>query len=88
MPGCSLSWPPSLPRTRFATLVLPTTSACASASACRSRSPTHDLAPRCFALPDGGGGRGLHLVSTLTTAWGVEHQRGAKTVWAEVPVDA
>jgi anti-sigma regulatory factor (Ser/Thr protein kinase) len=38
--------------------------------------------------PDGDGGRGLHLVSALAMAWGVEHRSGAKTVWAEVPVDS
>jgi len=36
------------------------------------------------------GGRGLAIVDELATAWGVEHQRGMKVVWAEIdyPVPA
>ena len=37
--------------------------------------------------PVGSGGWGLQLVSTLAAAWGVEQQAGAKTVWAQLPVD-
>jgi signal transduction histidine kinase len=33
------------------------------------------------------GGRGLHIVSALATAWGVEHlEDGCKAVWAEVAI--
>ncbi|MEU8650091.1 ATP-binding SpoIIE family protein phosphatase [Streptomyces sp. NPDC048737] len=31
-------------------------------------------------------GRGLRLVATLADAWGVTYRRGAKTVWARLPV--
>ncbi len=34
--------------------------------------------------PVGSGGWGLQLVSTLASAWGVEQQAGAKTVWVEL----
>jgi anti-sigma regulatory factor (Ser/Thr protein kinase) len=30
-------------------------------------------------------GRGMRLVATLATAWGVDRQTGSKTVWFEVP---
>ncbi|MFF4830399.1 SpoIIE family protein phosphatase [Streptomyces sp. NPDC001315] len=32
-------------------------------------------------------GRGLRLVATLAEAWGVTYRRGAKTVWARLPVE-
>lgn len=32
-------------------------------------------------------GRGLRLVSTLTTAWGITYRTGAKTVWARLALD-
>jgi anti-sigma regulatory factor (Ser/Thr protein kinase) len=34
----------------------------------------------------GTGGRGLHIVSTLSRSWGVEIDEGRKAVWAEIPV--
>ncbi len=36
---------------------------------------------------DEDGGRGLHLVAALATAWGVEHHRETKTVWAEMTIN-
>jgi hypothetical protein len=35
-------------------------------------------------VPDESGGRGLHLVNVLSTAWGVIAGAGGKTVWAEL----
>ncbi|WTP57501.1 SpoIIE family protein phosphatase [Streptomyces phaeochromogenes] len=32
-------------------------------------------------------GRGLHLVSALSDAWGITYRTGVKTVWARLPVD-
>jgi anti-sigma regulatory factor (Ser/Thr protein kinase) len=32
-------------------------------------------------------GRGMRLVSTMATGWGVERQPDGKTVWFELPVD-
>ena len=32
-------------------------------------------------------GRGLRLVETLSTCWGIERQDDGKTIWFEVPVD-
>jgi anti-sigma regulatory factor (Ser/Thr protein kinase) len=32
-------------------------------------------------------GRGLVLVDHLSTAWGVAHHAGGKTVWAEIPCE-
>ncbi|MFI1483661.1 SpoIIE family protein phosphatase [Streptomyces sp. NPDC020747] len=32
-------------------------------------------------------GRGLHLVSALSEAWGITYRTGVKTVWARLPVD-
>lgn len=38
---------------------------------------------------DAEGGRGLHLVETLATRWGICHPRsGGKVVWAELPLPA
>ena len=34
--------------------------------------------------PDQNHGRGLLVVDALATRWGVDHQHGAKTVWADV----
>ncbi|MER5182120.1 SpoIIE family protein phosphatase [Streptomyces sp. NPDC002896] len=31
-------------------------------------------------------GRGLHLVSALSTSWGVTYRTGTKTVWARLPI--
>ncbi|WP_232789918.1 ATP-binding SpoIIE family protein phosphatase [Streptomyces jeddahensis] len=31
-------------------------------------------------------GRGLHLVSALSTSWGVTYRPGTKTVWARLPI--
>lgn len=36
---------------------------------------------------DGSGGFGLGLVSTLSSAWGVERGSHGTTVWLELPVD-
>lgn len=36
--------------------------------------------------PDRSGGRGLVLVARLAAAWGVQHYRDHKTVWAELTV--
>lgn len=33
------------------------------------------------------GGRGMHLVSALSTAWGVDPTADGKVVWAEIPCD-
>jgi anti-sigma regulatory factor (Ser/Thr protein kinase) len=33
-------------------------------------------------------GRGLHLVQSLSSSWGVEGRPEGKTVWFEVPTDA
>jgi hypothetical protein len=35
--------------------------------------------------PDSTTGRGMRLVDTLTTSWGVERHAGGKTMWFEVP---
>ncbi|MEV8633777.1 ATP-binding protein [Streptosporangium sp. NPDC051023] len=42
--------------------------------------------PALFGLPtsDHEGGRGLHLVEALTTAWGVKGDATGRTVWAEL----
>ena len=37
---------------------------------------------------DAVGGRGLAIVDELAAAWGVEHQRGMKVVWAELDYPA
>jgi anti-sigma regulatory factor (Ser/Thr protein kinase) len=37
---------------------------------------------------DAVGGRGLAIVDELASAWGVEHQRGMKVVWAELDYPA
>ncbi|MFI7384819.1 SpoIIE family protein phosphatase [Streptomyces sp. NPDC049813] len=33
-------------------------------------------------------GRGLHLVASLSDAWGITYRPGTKTVWARLPADA
>ena len=38
--------------------------------------------------PEATSGRGLQLVATLSTAWGVEGRRDGKVVWFEVPADS
>lgn len=39
--------------------------------------------------PDGEGGRGLGIVSSITSRWGVEHHAGdGKSVWATIALDA
>lgn len=35
---------------------------------------------------DSVGGRGLTIVATLSSAWGVERDAGTSTVWAQVPL--
>jgi anti-sigma regulatory factor (Ser/Thr protein kinase) len=34
--------------------------------------------------PDATSGRGLALISALSSAWGIEHRDGGKVVWAEI----
>jgi anti-sigma regulatory factor (Ser/Thr protein kinase) len=34
--------------------------------------------------PEATSGRGLALISALSSAWGMEHRDGGKTVWAEI----
>ncbi|MGW0177971.1 ATP-binding protein [Nocardia sp. NPDC003345] len=41
-------------------------------------------APARIRPPDDTGGRGLLLVSRLSTRWGVNYHPGGKTVWAEL----
>jgi hypothetical protein len=57
----------------------------------RLRLEVHDDAPAAVALGDHGPedleGRGLHLVSTLSSQWGVTpHPSGGKSVWAIVAI--
>lgn len=37
--------------------------------------------------PESSGGRGLHIVDALSSAWGVQPGRGGKTVWFELLVE-
>jgi anti-sigma regulatory factor (Ser/Thr protein kinase) len=41
-----------------------------------------------LASPESVSGRGLLLVSTFATRWGIDWRDGDKVVWAEVPLDA
>jgi serine phosphatase RsbU (regulator of sigma subunit)/anti-sigma regulatory factor (Ser/Thr protein kinase) len=50
-----------------------------------SRAVRDDGAERPYGLPEYG--RGLRLVSTLSTAWGITYRTGSKTVWALLPLD-
>jgi len=34
------------------------------------------------------GGRGLHIITALTLAWGLDREDACKTVWCEVPLQA
>ncbi|MEU6790659.1 ATP-binding protein [Nonomuraea wenchangensis] len=42
---------------------------------------------RCQAENTDQNGRGLHLVESLTTRWGVHGDDGGRTVWALIPLD-
>jgi serine/threonine-protein kinase RsbW len=37
--------------------------------------------------PDATSGRGLHLVETVTDAWGVREELPGKTVWARIDLE-
>ncbi|WP_055489963.1 SpoIIE family protein phosphatase [Streptomyces sp. TP-A0356] len=50
-----------------------------------SRVVRDDGTERPYGIPEYG--RGLRLVSTLATAWGITYRTGAKTVWALLPLD-
>ncbi|MFF7139630.1 SpoIIE family protein phosphatase [Streptomyces nodosus] len=50
-----------------------------------SRAVRGDSAERPYDIPEYG--RGLRLVATLATAWGITYRSGAKTVWAMLPLD-
>ncbi|MFE9097719.1 SpoIIE family protein phosphatase [Streptomyces sp. NPDC007264] len=50
-----------------------------------SRVVGDDSAGHPYGVPEYG--RGLRLVSTLATAWGITYRTGAKTVWARLPLD-
>ncbi|MCW7943596.1 protein phosphatase [Streptomyces hygroscopicus] len=50
-----------------------------------SRAVRGDGAERPYGIPEYG--RGLRLVATLSTAWGITYRTGAKTVWALLPLD-
>ncbi|MFC3578064.1 SpoIIE family protein phosphatase [Streptomyces yaanensis] len=50
-----------------------------------SRAVRDDAVERPYGIPEYG--RGLRLVSTLSTAWGITYRTGAKTVWARLPLD-
>ncbi|MEU8586986.1 SpoIIE family protein phosphatase [Streptomyces sp. NPDC048664] len=41
--------------------------------------------PHGYGMPEYG--RGLRLVSSLATAWGITYRTGTKTVWARLPLD-
>lgn len=40
------------------------------------------------ARPSSPDGRGIMLIDHLSTRWGVDHGRGTKSVWFEVPLRA
>jgi|SRR5690242_20557571 len=48
--------------------------------------PSHDLPVRRNPAPDAPSGRGLAIVETLSSDWGVEHTARGKRVWARVRV--
>jgi serine phosphatase RsbU (regulator of sigma subunit)/anti-sigma regulatory factor (Ser/Thr protein kinase) len=50
-----------------------------------SRAVRDDSAERPYGIPEYG--RGLRLVSALSTAWGITYRTGTKTVWAQLPLD-
>ncbi|MDX3258004.1 SpoIIE family protein phosphatase [Streptomyces sp. NPDC093228] len=50
-----------------------------------SRAVRDDGSERPYGIPEYG--RGLRLVSTLSTAWGITYRTGTKTVWALLPLD-
>jgi hypothetical protein len=42
--------------------------------------------PRLRNDPDETSGRGLHILATLATSWGVRRRRLGRTVWFELPI--
>ena len=48
--------------------------------------PSHDLPVRRNPAPDAPSGRGLAIVESLSSDWGVEHTDRGKRVWAKLPV--
>ncbi|MGW3492273.1 SpoIIE family protein phosphatase [Streptomyces sp. NPDC001020] len=50
-----------------------------------SRAVREDSNETPYGIPEYG--RGLRLVSKLSTAWGITYRTGAKTVWARLPLD-
>ncbi|MER6126250.1 SpoIIE family protein phosphatase [Streptomyces sp. NPDC001795] len=50
-----------------------------------SRAVRDDGTEHPYGIPEYG--RGLRLVSSLSTAWGITYRTGAKTVWARLPLD-
>ncbi|MEV6736488.1 ATP-binding SpoIIE family protein phosphatase [Streptomyces sp. NPDC051104] len=51
-----------------------------------SRAVRDDGTERPYGIPEYG--RGLRLVSSLSTAWGISYRTGTKTVWALLPLHA
>ncbi|MCF1506801.1 SpoIIE family protein phosphatase [Streptomyces glomeratus] len=50
-----------------------------------SRAVRDDVTERSYGIPEHG--RGLRLVATLATAWGITYRTASKTVWAQLPLD-
>lgn len=53
--------------------------------AVRDDGAEHPERPYGYGMPEYG--RGLRLVSSLATAWGITYRTGTKTVWARLPLD-